>query len=101
MRTGRIDFIVPAPATAPRAAATLILLRDGAGGPEVLMLKRHGLSDAFGEAFVFPGGKVDAADGVLDAALLDEPPASLHARLAEPDVDAAAAAGMFVAAIRE
>ena len=95
--------MTPTPVDRPRPAATLILLRDGAHGVEVLMLKRHGLSDAFGEAFVFPGGKVDAADAALGTSpdAIDEAPAALHARLGETEVDAAGAAGLFVAAIRE
>ena len=53
----------PSPEERPvRAASTLILLRDAADGVEVLMLKRHGLSETLGGAFVFPGGKVDAED---------------------------------------
>jgi len=86
-----------------RPAATLILVRDGAQGVEVLMLKRHGLSDAFGEAFVFPGGKADAADTAIGVSpdAIDAAPAALHARLGEADIDASTAAGLFVAAIRE
>ena len=43
-------------------AATVILLREGATGPEVLMIER-GQNLAFaGGALVFPGGRVDAAD---------------------------------------
>jgi 8-oxo-dGTP pyrophosphatase MutT (NUDIX family) len=88
--------------TDPRPAASLILLRDGASGPEALMLKRHGLSDAFGEAYVFPGGKLDRADAELDPSrFLDEAPASLQLRLGEAATDASTAAGLFVAAIRE
>src|SRR4051812_16921248 len=85
----------------PRPAATLILLRDGPDGVEVLMLKRHGLSDAFGEAFVFPGGKVDAADAAIAPGGIDESPDALRARLGEPGLDAPTAVGLFVAAIRE
>jgi 8-oxo-dGTP pyrophosphatase MutT (NUDIX family) len=42
-------------------AATVIVLRDGPSGLEVLMLKRSG-HGAFAGHWVFPGGKVDAAD---------------------------------------
>ena len=42
--------------TPPRPAATLMMLRDGAAGLEVFLLKRHGLSDVLGGAYVFPGG---------------------------------------------
>jgi 8-oxo-dGTP pyrophosphatase MutT (NUDIX family) len=86
----------------PRAASTIVLLRDTDRGPEALMVKRHGLSDVLGDSYVFPGGKVDKADVELDAAaFLDEPHAVLHARLAEEHGDQRTAAGLFVAAIRE
>jgi 8-oxo-dGTP pyrophosphatase MutT (NUDIX family) len=45
----------------PLPAATLVLLRDGVAGLEVLMLERH--RDAFfSGALVFPGGRVDDQD---------------------------------------
>jgi 8-oxo-dGTP pyrophosphatase MutT (NUDIX family) len=44
-----------------RQAATVILLRDAAGGLETLMLRRSS-TVAFGGMWVFPGGKVDAVD---------------------------------------
>jgi len=85
-----------------RAASTLILLRDSPEGPQVLMLKRHGLSEVLAGAFVFPGGKVDAADAELrDTHHLDESAHALHARLGELDIDTATAAGLYVAALRE
>jgi glyoxylase-like metal-dependent hydrolase (beta-lactamase superfamily II)/8-oxo-dGTP pyrophosphatase MutT (NUDIX family) len=46
----------------PRPAATLILLRDGASGPEVLMLQRTQSAVFLGGAYVFPGGSLDEAD---------------------------------------
>ena len=91
-----------------RPAATVIMLRDGvediqgASGLEVFLLKRHSLSDVLGGAFVFPGGKVDAADARLDmAAHLDQPLINLHAALNETDIDALTAASLYVAAMRE
>ena len=90
-----------------RPAATIIMLRDStemAHGSclEVFLLKRHGLSDVLGGAFVFPGGKVDPQDAQLDmAACLDQSPAALHSTLNEPDIDDLTAAGLYVAAIRE
>lgn len=46
----------------PRDAATVILIRDGAGGPEVFLLRRV-LGMAFaGGMTVFPGGGVDSRD---------------------------------------
>lgn len=66
------------PVVTPEHASTLILLRDSAQGPEVLMLKRSGLSDVLGDAYVFPGGKLDADDFRLDPQIyLDERPALL------------------------
>jgi 8-oxo-dGTP pyrophosphatase MutT (NUDIX family) len=88
-------------AAVPRDAATVLLLRPAGTGFEVFMVKRSGLSDVLGEAHVFPGGKVDAADGaaamlahVEGAAALD--PAALGEQLS-PDRLAA----MYVAAARE
>lgn len=91
-----------------RSAATVMMLRDreddryGTGGLEVFLIKRHGLSDVLGGAFVFPGGKVDALDARLDmAAHLDQPLSDLHNALNEPDIDALTAASLYVAAVRE
>lgn len=88
--------------TPPRAAATVVLLRDGERGPEVLMLRRHGSSDVLGGAYVFPGGKLDDADSD-DAAIgrAGAPAEALRARLGEPGLEARVAAGFFVAACRE
>lgn len=88
--------------TPPLAAATVVVLRDGNQGLEVLLIQRHGRSDVLGGAHVFPGGKVDAADAGMDAlALLDQTPAALHGRLCESGLSAVEAASMFVAAARE
>jgi glyoxylase-like metal-dependent hydrolase (beta-lactamase superfamily II)/8-oxo-dGTP pyrophosphatase MutT (NUDIX family) len=45
-----------------RPAATLALLRDAAGGPEVLMMQRTPSAAFLGGAYVFPGGSLDTAD---------------------------------------
>lgn len=60
---------VPAEPARPRPAATVVLLRDGDAGPEALLLRRHRSSGFVPGAWVFPGGRVDHADG--EAALLD------------------------------
>ncbi len=49
-------------AVEPRPAATIVLLRDGDSGMEVLLLKRHRSSGFVPGAYVFPGGRTDAAD---------------------------------------
>ena len=86
----------------PRDSATVIIVRDAAAGLEVFLVKRHGLSDVLGGAYVFPGGKLDASDDALDASLhLDQDEAQLHAALGEPDTPAPRAKGLFVAALRE
>jgi 8-oxo-dGTP pyrophosphatase MutT (NUDIX family) len=48
-------------------AATILILRDGAGGLEVFMVKRHHQIDFVAGALVFPGGK--ASKGDFDAGL--------------------------------
>jgi 8-oxo-dGTP pyrophosphatase MutT (NUDIX family) len=54
--------------TVPRQAATVIVLRRGDSGLEVLLVKRNPAARFMGGAWVFPGGAVDAADGDDDAA---------------------------------
>lgn len=54
----------------PRPAATVMTLRDGDEGYEILMLRRNLQSDFVGGAYVFPGGGVDPADAGPDAQLL-------------------------------
>ena len=47
-------------------AATVVVLRDGDDGIETLMLRKNS-KIAFGGMWVFPGGKIDNDDEVLDA----------------------------------
>lgn len=87
---------------APRAAATVVMLRDGADGLEVFLIRRHADSSVLGGAFVFPGGKLDKGDTELDMAThVDRPLATLHAELGEPGIDSLTAAGLYIAAVRE
>ncbi len=51
-----------APGEPPAAAATVILLRDGTAGLETLLLRRSSKLVFAGGMWVFPGGRVDAAD---------------------------------------
>lgn len=90
--------LIPAPA---RPAATVVLLRGSAAGPQVLLLRRHGRSGFAAGAWVFPGGVVDAAD--RDPALapfLDGPtPQEWAVRMALDDPGVAQ--GYVAAALRE
>lgn len=47
-------------------AATVVLLRDGVAGVEVLLGERPSDRGSFAGAWVFPGGAVDAADAAGD-----------------------------------
>lgn len=86
---------------APRAAATVILLRDVEGGqrPEVYLLRRV-VSMAFAAGMhVFPGGSVDGRDAELpDSAWAGPPPAVWAGRL---NADDALARALVCAAVRE
>ena len=90
------------PTAPPRDASTVVMLRDAPQGLEVFLVKRHGLSDVLGGAYVFPGGKLDADDALLDHLIhLDQEPAALHASLGEPQLAVGTATGLYVAALRE
>ena len=80
----------------PRHAASLILLRKQAGGTWVLMGKRPARSRFAPDVFVFPGGRVDAAD-------FDRPTANPLAEdcVRRTGADPRLAAALASAAIRE
>jgi 8-oxo-dGTP pyrophosphatase MutT (NUDIX family) len=82
----------------PRPASTVVLLRDGAAGPEVFLVRRHESTAFMGGAHVFPGGRVDAADRAGDTSWCD---GIDHAAAQLPDVDRADAIAYHVAAARE
>jgi 8-oxo-dGTP pyrophosphatase MutT (NUDIX family) len=52
----------PGAPTEPRQAASVIVLRGGDAGLEVLLLRRNPAARFMGGAWVFPGGAVDASD---------------------------------------
>ena len=85
----------------PAPSASVVLLREGPEGPQVLLLRRHGNSRVLGGIHVFPGGKLDAQDCEVPAHRLDQTPEALRERLAEPGLDSAMACGLHVAALRE
>ena len=82
----------------PRKAASLIVLRDAPGGPEVLLLRRaEKPGDQNSGACVFPGGLLDAADAGHHELCqgLDDASASQRLGLAEQGL------GYWIAAVRE
>ena len=82
----------------PRDAATVVLLRSGATGPEVYLLRRQA-SMAFAAGMcVFPGGGVDPRDFDADVAWAGPSPAAWASRLG---VDEALARALVCAAVRE
>ncbi|MBA2962374.1 MULTISPECIES: NUDIX hydrolase [Ramlibacter] len=87
---------VPTPATL-RPAATVVIVRAGLKGPEVLMLLRAEKGDHNSGAWVFPGGLVDRGDRACHAccAGLDDAEASRRLGLAAGGLD------FYVTAIRE
>lgn len=97
----------PAPVAVPIPAATVVLLRPTSRGPEVLLTRRPATM-AFGpDIHVFPGGRVDAADGDVHArraAGLTEHDAArrLGAGVGlDPRLTPASALAHHVAAVRE
>lgn len=85
----------------PAPAATIVLLRPAVAGREVLLLRRP-LQSAFApDTWVFPGGRVDAADYEFDHANhADGPAPAQWARILSLD-DPREASAYVVAAVRE
>jgi 8-oxo-dGTP pyrophosphatase MutT (NUDIX family) len=63
---------------APRLAATVILVRDGGGGLEVLLVRRTPQARFMAGAWVFPGGAMDPGDGPGQAGLRAAAARELH-----------------------
>ncbi|MFO1393124.1 MAG: hypothetical protein U1F09_05080 [Steroidobacteraceae bacterium] len=87
-------------------AATLVLVREHGGGLEALMLRRHSAIAFMGGMWVFPGGRMDAADQSPEAlsrllpGSLSAAPAHLKS-MQDRSLDPAAAVGLHLAACRE
>jgi 8-oxo-dGTP pyrophosphatase MutT (NUDIX family) len=63
VRPGPGEELHSGPETVPRVAATVILLRGGGDGLEVLLAQRTPAARFMGGAWVFPGGAVSPGDG--------------------------------------
>ena len=57
------------PETPARVAASVIVLRDGGDGPEVLLVQRNPAQRFMGGAWVFPGGAVNGDESPAEAGL--------------------------------
>lgn len=79
-----------------RPSSSVVLVRDGADAPELFLVRRH-MNSAFGDAFVFPGGVVDATDSGVrgSCAGLDSAQANRLLRVDTGGID------YYIAAIRE
>ncbi len=73
------------PETPARPAASVIVLRDGSKGPEVLLVQRNPEQRFMGGAWVFPGGAVDEGDAGPHDAALREAQEEAGLRLADGD----------------
>jgi 8-oxo-dGTP pyrophosphatase MutT (NUDIX family) len=67
-RSGPGQEYNPGPPTLPRQAATVILLRGGGDGLELLLVKRNPAARFMGGVWVFPGGAVEQTEGDDDRA---------------------------------
>lgn len=81
-----------------RDAATIILVRDPASNPRILMGQRGAKAAFMPNKFVFPGGALDQSDA--DISLTSPIGAPCHARLSS-DTGSGKAGGLVAAAIRE
>ena len=92
MSTDRFKPVEPMP------AATLVLVRERAGELQVLLSQKNPKSRFMGGFFVFPGGRIEAADHdqIRWQHHVDLSPRKIRRRIGRPDAVAAA-----MAAIRE
>jgi 8-oxo-dGTP pyrophosphatase MutT (NUDIX family) len=94
----RLDSGEQQPVT-PRPAATVLLVRDRDGGPEVYLLRRTASMSFAAGFFVFPGGSVDDRDRDLPPeAWVGPPPTQWADRLG---CDTSLAQALVCAAVRE
>lgn len=87
----------------PRRAASVVVVRDGDEGVEVLLLRRTSKAAFAPDRFVFPGGSVDDSDQRVP--LIGAPRADEHGRAGAPAETTEHLGGLvddvFVAGVRE
>ncbi|WP_425295834.1 NUDIX hydrolase [Nocardia abscessus] len=86
------------PAPPLKDASTVMLVRDGADGPEIFLQRRVGAMAFAAGMTVFPGGGVDPSDGTADIAWAGPEPAWWAERFATTEATAKA---LVCAAVRE
>jgi len=84
-----------------RDAATVVLVRDGECGLEVLLMRRHRGHVFMADRWVFPGGRVDARDRDVSIEAYCGVGWEAERAAQRLEEDEAAARGVFVAALRE
>ena len=90
------------PPMRPRDAATLVIVRRDGGEPRVLMGRRHAGHKFMPGKYVFPGGRLDAADCRLKPAVdLDPRVAERLTKRMRGRPSPARARGLAMAAVRE
>ena len=92
-----LDGPHPSPVT-PRGASTVLLLREGAGGVEVFLLRRRSSMAFAPRMHAFPGGGVDPRDSDVDLPWVGPSPAEWGAALNCPT---SLAGALVCAAVRE
>ncbi len=92
---------VPAEPVEPKLAATVVLLRRGRSGPEVLLTRRPASMAFAPDVYVFPGGRVDTDDS--DPALIARSVMDMAAAATAlgGDLEPRAAVAAHIAAVRE
>lgn len=92
----------PAEPAQPRPAATVVIARNGASRPEILLLRRVRNTGFVPGAYVFPGGRVDESDSGEGLVACSEglSVAEAHSRL-DPCDEQTPAIAYYMAAARE
>jgi 8-oxo-dGTP pyrophosphatase MutT (NUDIX family) len=98
---GRRPAPVAGEPVTPRPAATVILLRPGPAGLEVLLTRRPSTMAFAAGMMVFPGGRVDEADGDARLVARSSLTAAQAAERLGGGVEPGLAAALHVAAVRE